>query len=111
MKLHARVLWKALALISLAAVAFVTANVPLVEWSVRKRYDIELPPVVVASDPSTMARGKHLAESLGKCKQCHGEDLGGGAPVEHGPFGVSQGPNLTAGKYGVRYTDAELARL
>ncbi len=58
-----------------------------------------------------IARGKHLAESLGKCQQCHGDDLGSGKNQEHGPFGTSKGPNLTAGKNGVDYTDAEMARL
>jgi len=95
----------------LAGAGFCFINIFLFDRSTSAIYDIPLPNIVVSSDPAVIARGKHLAESLGKCMQCHGADLGSGESVTHGPFGISKGPNLTAGKHGVRYTAAELARL
>lgn len=93
------------------AAAFIAVNVVLFDRSTRKVYDISLPSVVVSTDPAVIARGRHLVDSLGKCRQCHGESLNSGEDVAHGPFGVTRGGNLTLGKHGVRYTDAELARL
>jgi len=95
----------------LAGAGFCFVNILLFDRSARAVYAIPLPSIVASSDPEVIARGKHLAQSLGKCMQCHGENLGSGASVKHGPFGISKGPNLTAGKHGVRYTDSELARL
>lgn len=95
----------------LGTAAFCVTCVLLFDRSTRTVYDIPLPTVVASSAPAVIARGEHLADSLGKCKQCHGPDLASGKDIEHGPFGISRGPNLTAGKNGVRYTDAELARL
>jgi mono/diheme cytochrome c family protein len=101
----------ALLVILIGGAGFFLVNVILFERSASAIYDIPLPKLVASSDPSVIARGKHLAESLGKCMQCHGTDLGSGESVQHGPFGISKGPNLTSGENGVRYTDAELARL
>jgi mono/diheme cytochrome c family protein len=106
-----RVLLAVVLVILLGGAGFFFGNALLFDRSTSKIYDIPLPNVIASSDPSVIDRGKHLVESLGKCKQCHGKDLGSGESVEHGPFGVSKGPNLTAGKNGVGYTDAELARL
>lgn len=93
------------------AVVFCIVNVLLFNHSTNAIYDVPLPTIVASTDPTVIARGEHLADSLGKCKQCHGPNLGSGEIVKHGPFGTSRGPNLTAGKNGVGYTDAELARL
>jgi cytochrome c553 len=90
---------------------FLFISLLLFDRSTKAVYDIALPSVVVSTESSVIARGKHLAESLGKCTQCHGADLGSGQRAIHGPFGISRAPNLTNGKHGVRYTDAQLARL
>lgn len=95
----------------LAGAGFWLINALLFNLSTSATYTIPLSNVLASSDPVVVARGKHLAESLGKCTQCHGENLGSGEIMKHGPFGISKGPNLTSGKYGVGYTDAELARL
>lgn len=93
------------------ATAFAMINVVLFDRSTSKVYDIPLPSVVASNDPAVIARGRHLVDSLGKCRQCHGESLASGKDVAHGPFGVSRGGNLTSGKHGIEYSDAELARL
>ncbi len=96
----------------LALVAgFGIVNVALFDLSTSKVYDIPLPLVVTSAEPAVIERGRHLVDSLGKCRQCHGENLASGDDVAHGPFGVSRGGNLTPGKHGAAYSDAELARL
>ena len=58
----------------------------------------------VPSDSVSLARGAHLANTLG-CFDCHGESLEGRVFVDAPPFRVTAS-NLTAGKGGVgaRYT-------
>jgi cytochrome c553 len=43
-------------------------------------------------------RGRHLIESRYACKECHGDNLGGGVMVDAAPVGVLHGPNITMGK-------------
>lgn len=75
-------------------------------------YDIAVPSLARSSDPAVLARGKHLAESVGACAtaDCHGTDLGGGKTLAMGPLGTLSGPNLTNGLL-TAYSDGELARL
>jgi mono/diheme cytochrome c family protein len=76
-------------------------------------YDVPAPTIVRSSDAAVLARGKHLAESLGGCAtaDCHGADLAGGKPLKMGPLGTLTSPNITAAGRGANYTDGELARL
>jgi mono/diheme cytochrome c family protein len=69
-------------------------------------------PLVVHPDSSTLARGEHLATSIAKCVDCHGDDLGGGVVIDQAPIGHVEATNLTAGSGGViaRYSDATLER-
>ncbi len=75
-------------------------------------YDIPVPSLSRSSDPAALARGKHLAESVGACAtaDCHGTDLGGGRTLDMGPLGTLTGPNLSNGLL-TAYSDGELARL
>lgn len=75
-------------------------------------YDISVPSLSRSSDPAALARGKHLAESVGACAtaDCHGTDLGGGKTLDMGPLGTLAGPNLSNGLL-TAYSDGELARL
>lgn len=75
-------------------------------------YDIPVPSLSRSSDPAALARGKHLAESVGACAtaDCHGTDLGGGKTLDMGPLGTLAGPNLSNGLL-TAYSDGELARL
>jgi cytochrome c553 len=64
----------------------------------------EVPPhpsLPVVPDSDAIARGEHIARSIGNCTLCHGEDLGGAVYMDEGPFGIAAGPNLTAGRGGV----------
>jgi mono/diheme cytochrome c family protein len=81
--------------------------------SVDKVYDVPLPAIVRSADPTVIARGQHLVESLGGCatRQCHGADLAGGEPIVMGPLGTLAGPNITTASLGAAYSDGELARL
>ena len=79
--------------------------------AVDKVYDV--PPLAVtrSTDPIVLARGEHLAKSLGGCAahDCHGSDLGGGRVLEMGPVGTFTAPNITV--ILPTYSDGELARL
>ncbi|MBM4361364.1 MAG: cytochrome C [Deltaproteobacteria bacterium] len=93
--------------------AYAWTQISAFDESVARKYDVPLPAITLSTDPAVLARGKHLAESIGACatSDCHGTDLGGGKPLEMGPLGVFTGPNITAGGLGSIYTDADLVRL
>lgn len=95
----------------LSAASYAAYAVHAFDSSMAKVYSLPLPQVARSSDPAVLARGKHLAESIGGCasKDCHGNDLGGGNPLDMGPLGTLQGPNVTASLKD--YSDGELARL
>jgi mono/diheme cytochrome c family protein len=64
------------------------------------------------TDSAAVARGRHLATAIGKCGDCHGEDLGGGVLVDDPLLGRLAAPNLTVGAGGVgwAYTDSDWDR-
>jgi mono/diheme cytochrome c family protein len=92
---------------------WVSSQVRAFDASMARVYDIPIPTVTRSTDPLVIARGEHLARSLGGCIACHGEDLAGGKVEELGPLGRIVHVNLTPGKNGVlaAYSDGELARL
>jgi mono/diheme cytochrome c family protein len=100
-----------MALVGLLGFAYVQARA--FDASMSKQYAVQMPPISASNEPQVIARGKHLAESLGGCFTCHGKDLGGEAGEAMGPIGVLNAPNLTRGKGGIgnRYSDAQLARV
>ncbi|MEZ0311815.1 MAG: c-type cytochrome [Myxococcota bacterium] len=53
--------------------------------------------VKTADDPETLARGEHIARTIGGCAECHGADFGG-QMLEQDPMFVMAPPNITAGK-------------
>lgn len=101
-----------LALAVLLGVALLTAGtvVGLTERTLRRRYQVTPASIVIPTDSAALARGRHLATAIGKCVDCHGEDLGGIAR-EMGPLGRYTAPNLTSGKGGVGLrSDADWVR-
>ena len=102
-----------LGVVLLAAGGFVYAQASAFDASLDKVYDVQVTGIAVSSDPAVVARGKHLAESLGGCTACHGADLGGLPGEQMGPLGQFHGSNLTSGKGGIgkHYSDAQLARV
>jgi mono/diheme cytochrome c family protein len=60
-----------------------------------------------------VARGKHLANTFYACRECHGDNFGGGVMVDDPAIGKLLGPNLTTGE-GSRtksYTAADWDRM
>ena len=53
--------------------------------------------VKTADDPETLARGEHIARTIGGCADCHGQDFGGQV-LEEDPMFVMAPPNITSGK-------------
>ncbi len=68
--------------------------------------------VEIKLDSVTLARGKHLAEAVLMCADCHGPDLAGRVLIDDPAMGRVETPNLTAGKGGLggRITDANLTK-
>ncbi len=105
-----------LALVILVLVAsgasFVAFQTRAFDASIAHVYEVPLPVVQRSTEPAVLARGEHLARSLGGCFACHGADLGGEGG-EMGPVASVPRPNITSGKGGTgsTYSDAELARL
>lgn len=78
----------------------------------KKTYDVTAQPVTVPTDSASIARGRHLVRAVGKCVDCHGEDLGGTMFIDGMPFARVAASNLTRGRGGVgsRYTDLDYVR-
>ncbi len=53
--------------------------------------------VKTADDPETLARGEHIARTIGGCAECHGSDFGGQV-MQEDPMFVMAPPNITPGK-------------
>lgn len=62
--------------------------------------DVKGKNIYVPTDSATVARGKHLAESIGTCAGCHAKDLGGES-VDMMPFAKFATANLTQGVGGL----------
>lgn len=99
--------------LGVVAAAFVGWNVAAWDRSTSKIYDLPLPDIQRSTDPAVIARGDHLAHSLGGCAlaDCHGADLGGGKVIDAGPLGSFVAPNITRGGRGARYSDRQIARV
>ena len=102
-----------LAVVVVGAGGFAFAQAAAFDASLEKHYDVAPPALQASKDAAVIDRGKHLAESLGACMSCHGDDLGGKKGEPFGPLGIVHAPNLTTGKGGVgkTYSDPQLARL
>ena len=94
-----------LVVLAVAALYFVTSR------QIQETYDFPDSPVRGAADSASLARGRHLAEAIGKCPECHGADMGGEQWVDEPAFGRLAGANLTTGLGGIRdYSDADFER-
>ncbi|MDB4884330.1 MAG: cytochrome c class [Gemmatimonadetes bacterium] len=98
----------AAALLVVAAIAVYVIS----ERRAHKQYTIALKPFIIPSDSTTIARGAHLATAIGKCVQCHGEQLEGSVMFDDPALGRVAARNLTRGTGGVGriLTDADLLR-
>jgi mono/diheme cytochrome c family protein len=78
-----------------------TAIYVVSQREMRRTYSVTVTPLAIPTDSAALARGAHLARSVGTCVECHGEDLGGKLYADMGPVGVIAGPNLTRGRGGI----------
>jgi len=99
--------------LSLGAGGYVFLNAHAFDASMNKTWDVPTPKIERSTDPAVIARGKHIADSIGGCasKDCHGKDLAGGNPLVMGPLGTFSAPNITPAGNAAAYKDGELARL
>ncbi|MEO5904116.1 MAG: cytochrome c, partial [Gemmatimonadaceae bacterium] len=77
-----------------------------------KSYPTAVKTVAVPTDPASVARGRHLVEAVGKCQNCHGDNLAGKRVMDDAVFAKLSSANLTSGKGGMgsTFTDADYVR-
>ena len=89
-----------------ATAAYVGSNARL-----KKTYTVSPRAVAIPTDATSLARGRHLAETRG-CNDCHGKDYAGAKVIDDGAMGLLHAPNLTRGR-GSRvatFTDTDWVR-
>ena len=99
------------ALLGLIVLAIVGANVAS---AVRQRrvYTVTPSALTAPTDSASIERGRHLVSAVGKCTDCHGDDLGGKAMLGGAAMGRLWAKNLTSGEGGVGagFSDADWVR-
>jgi len=101
------------AILIVVFVGIVVASVYAIsERALNKVYDVKAVAVVIPTAPEDIARGQHIAQAVGSCTMCHGEDVGGRVYADMGALGVIVGSNLTRGKGGVgsKFSDLDWVR-
>ena len=66
-----------------------------------KTYTPKLAALAIPNDSASVARGRHLVETVGKCQGCHGDNYGGQPMFEGAMFANLTTANLTAGQGGI----------
>jgi len=77
-----------------------------------KTYSKTVPAIAIPTDSASIARGQHLAVSVGKCQACHGDNWAGTVFMKDAVFAKLTSANLTRGKGGIggTYTDEDWVR-
>lgn len=77
-----------------------------------KTYATKVEPLAIPTDAPSIARGRHLVESVGKCQGCHGENYAGTNMMDDPAFASLTPSNLTSGKEGIGgvYKDEDWVR-
>jgi mono/diheme cytochrome c family protein len=78
---------------------------------IARKWEVPLADIVVPNDTLTIARGRHLVAAIGKCADCHGDDLAGKVFIDDPGLGVIAAPNLTPAGVAAQYSDAEFLRV
>jgi mono/diheme cytochrome c family protein len=65
----------------------------------KRTYEVASRPLALpaSADSAALERGRHLATAVGKCVDCHSEDLGGKVFIDEPVIGYIVTPNLTGG--------------
>ena len=77
---------------------------------INRKFEVPAETVPISSDSVSIARGRHLAEAIGKCEDCHRPNLAGGMFIDQAPFMRLAAPNLTRAGVGGTLTDADWVR-
>lgn len=96
-------------LVALVAVSAVTVWA-LGARQIARTLDVPARPLTVARDSTAVARGAHLVDAIGKCADCHGENLAGTLFINDPGLGRVVAPNLTPGGRLASWSDAEIDR-
>ncbi len=72
------------------------------EQMLARHFDVADPPLVIARDAASIARGAHLYNSVLGCVECHGAGAVGKLAIDAGPVGQVIAPNLTPSALGGR---------
>jgi mono/diheme cytochrome c family protein len=77
-----------------------------------KTYSPRVDLLAIPTDSPSISRGRHLAESVGKCQACHGENYAGMKVMDDPAFARLTSSNLTSGKGGIggEYRDEDWVR-
>jgi mono/diheme cytochrome c family protein len=105
MKLFVRIIGGLLVLVVIA----VSAVFALSQREFTQKHDYSVGAIGLPNDSASLARGRHLATALGKCVECHGDDLGGRVFMDNGAMGTFVAPNLTGGS-AIQRTAADIER-
>lgn len=106
--------WIGIVLVSLLVIAAALYTVVYftTESRINKVYNITVQTLSIPVDSASYQKGKHIARNRG-CMGCHGANLGGKEVFmeEGSPVGTLVARNITSGKGGIQYTDADWIRL
>ncbi|MEP7277231.1 MAG: c-type cytochrome [Bacteroidota bacterium] len=106
--------WTMITLGSLLAIVIVFYAIVYykTEARINKTYTVQLQTLTVPTDSLSYIQGKHIAENRG-CIGCHGADLAGGRAFLNvqSPVGLLYSANITSGKGGLDFTDADWIRV
>ena len=104
--------WVGVALGGLIIVALIGFAIVMVITNRRQaeRWPVVALAITATADSASLARAAHLTTAIGKCVDCHGEDLGGKFFLDGMPLGKFVAPNLTSGGPTAGWSDGDLAR-
>lgn len=98
--------WIGIVLGSVVGLILIVAAVLLLRGSSRlnRHHDIPTEALTISNDGVSVARGRHLADAVTLCRECHGDNLGGKVLFDEPDIATVYSPNLTSGKGGLGAT-------
>jgi mono/diheme cytochrome c family protein len=106
--------WLGIVLGALLGLAVLAAVVVVVRSNanLNQTIDVTVESIAVPTDAAARVRGDYLAHAVGKCVDCHGEDLAGKLFLDDPMIGQVYSANLTSGNGGVgtTFSDGDFVR-